>query len=276
MASLLTIPREIRDEIYGWALLDTLASSRSRDLQRERKRITYSPDDPETIFGEGSVRYPVHTSLPPTHALLHTTRQLRNEFLDTVKRLGKLKYKVDLIHREDKGILVPTWISIPCLPCFVNKVDELEVHWRPRGSKTSSVMSYVGYDQERWQPNGLSASLAMLQRFVERGIYLLSKKKRQKVHIGLLAIHLDLEVERDEEEVSLLARETGNFLNDWMVGDTDFAYDDNAREREDAQFRLLADKIDRIQLHVNGTLGREWELSEVTAKRDSERPRNAD
>jgi hypothetical protein len=276
MASLLTIPREIRDEIYGWALLDTLASSRSQDLRRERKRITYSPDDPETIFGEGSVRYPVHTSLPPTHALLHTARQLRNEFLDSVKRLGKLKYKVDLIHREDKGILDPIWISVPCLPCFVNKVDELEVHWCSRVSETSSVMSYVGYDQERWQSNGLSASLAMLQRFVERGIYLLSKKKRQKVHIGLLAIYLDMEVESDEEEVPLLARETSNFLNDWMVGDTDFAYDDNAREREDAQFRLLAGKIDRIQLHVNGTLGREWELSEVTAKRDSERPRNVD
>jgi hypothetical protein len=103
----------------------------------------------------------------------------------------------------------------------------------------------------------------MLQRFVERGIY-------------LLAIYLDMEVESDEEEVPLLARETSNFLNDWMVGDTDFAYDDNAREREDAQFRLLAGKIDRIQLHVNGSLGREWELSKVTAKRDSERPRNAD
>jgi hypothetical protein len=62
----------------------------------------------------------------------------------------------------------------------------------------------------------------MLQRFVERGIYLLSKKKRQKVHIGLLAIYLDMEVESDEEEVPLLARETSNFLNDWMVGDTYF------------------------------------------------------
>jgi hypothetical protein len=118
--------------------------------------------------------------------------------------------------------------------------------------------------------------LALLQRFVERGVYLLSKKKRQKVQIGLLAIHLDTGSERDEEEVAELGENTGDFLNDWLVGDTDFAYDEDSREREDVQFKLLAGKINRIQLLVNSTWRREWELREVTAKRYAERPRNLD
>ena len=123
MPTLLTIPREIRDQIYGWTLSDTLASFQSRDLQRERKRLTHFPSDPETLFGEDAVQYPVHTSLPPAHGLLHTTRQIRNEFLDSIKRLGSIRYKVDLVDRKDRGVLAPTWISVPCLPCFTDRID---------------------------------------------------------------------------------------------------------------------------------------------------------
>jgi hypothetical protein len=273
MPSLLTIPREIRDQIYDWALSDTLASFRSRDLQRERKTILYSPSDPETVFGENAVQYPVHTSLPPAHALLHTTRQLRYEFLDSIKRLGSIRYKVDLVERKDTGVLAPTWIFIPC---FADQIDVLEVHWRVRSGKngkTSSMVTSVG-DSERYNYDSFNASLALLQRFVERGVYLLSKKKRRKIHVGLLEIHLNIGPEIDELELDELAEETCLFLDDYLIGELSSIYDLEARQREDAQFEMLAGKIDRIQLHANGALKREWELHDAVAKR--ERARNAE
>jgi hypothetical protein len=274
MPSLLTIPREIRDEIYGWALLETLASSRSKDLQRERKTITYSPSDPETFYGEEAVRYPVHTSLPPTNALLHTTRQIRHEFLDSIKRLGSLRYKVDLTDRKDKGVLAPTWISVPC---FADRIDVLEVQWRCRFGKTSSIATYVGDDQNGWSGQSFSASLALLQRFVERGIYLLSKKKARKIHIGLLEIQINLGADSTQQWASEFVEETGRFLDCWMIGDEAGAYDPDSRAREEAQWRLLAGKIDRVELHANGALQREWVISEMVVKRDeAERVRNAE
>jgi hypothetical protein len=274
MPNLLSIPREIRDDIYGWALLETLPSSRCRDLQRERKRVTYSPSDPETFYGEEAVRYPVHTSLPPTHALLRTTRQLRHEFLDSIKRLGSLRYKVDLTDRKDKGVLAPTWISVPC---FSDRIDVLEVHWRPRAWKTSSIVTYKGDDEDDFVGDSFSASLVLLQRFVERGIYLLSKKKARKIHIGLLEIHLNAGAEMSELELSPLVEEICQFLDDWMIGDRVGAFDQDARQREDAQFRLLASKVDRVQLHANGALKREWEVREIVAKRaERELVRNAE
>ena len=48
MPNILTIPREIRDEIYKWGLLDTLASCESSPLQRGRKRVAYDAANPET------------------------------------------------------------------------------------------------------------------------------------------------------------------------------------------------------------------------------------
>jgi hypothetical protein len=215
MPSLLTIPREIRDQIYDWALSGSLASSRSRDLQRERKHITYSPSDPETLFGEDCVQYPVHTSLPPAHGLLHTTRQIRQEFLDSIKRLGGIRYKVDLVDRKDNGVLAPTWVSVPC---FTDRIDVLEVHWRVRTSKTSSMITSVG-DSEQYIFNGWEGSLALLQRFVERGIYLLSKKKRRKIHIGVLEVHMNGGLEIDKVELDEFAEVASVFLDDYLIGE---------------------------------------------------------
>jgi hypothetical protein len=273
MPTLLSIPREVRDEIYGWALLDTLPSSRSRGLQRERKTVTYSRTDPETHYGEEAVRYPVHTSLPPTNALLSTARQIRREFLDSIKRLGSLRYKVDLTDRKDNGILAPTWISVPFL---TDRIDVLEVQWRARSGKTSSIATYVGDNENGWQENGFCASVALLQRFVERGIYLLSKKKSRKIHIGLLEIHLNTTDEIGKSELAKMVEEIILMLDEWIIGNLVVGYQDECKQKEDAQFRLLAGKVDRMQIHSNGALKHEWELSEEVAKRDeAERMRNA-
>jgi hypothetical protein len=264
MPNLLTIPREIRDQIYDWTLSDTLASSRSRDLQRQRTRVKYSHSDPETYFGEETVQYPVHTSLPPANGLLHTSRKIRHEFLDSIKRLSSIRYKVDLVDRKDTGILAPTWISVPF---FTDRIDVLEVHWRVRSGKTSSTVTSAG-DSERFIYNGFSGSLALLQRFVERGVYLLSKKKRSKIHIGVLEIHLNTGVEVEKEELERFVEEACLFLDEYLIGDMNSIWDNEARQREDAQFELLAGKIDRIQLHANDPLKREWELSDAVAKRE--------
>jgi hypothetical protein len=268
MPTILTIPREIRDQIYGWTLSETLASFQSRDLQRERKRLTHFPSDPETLFGEDAVQYPVHTSLPPAHGLLHTTRQIRHEFLDSIKRLGSIRYQVDLVDRQDRGVLAPTWISVPCLPCFTDRIDVLEVNWRVRLGKTSSIVTSVG-DSDVYLCNAINGSLAMLQRFVERGVYLLSKKKRHKVHIGLLEIHLNGGAEIDEETLDEYAIETCSFLDDYLLGEvSSIYYEVEKRQTFDAQFEMLASKIDRIQLYANGTLKQEWELHDAVAKRE--------
>jgi hypothetical protein len=269
MPTLLTMPREIRDQIYDWTLSDTLASSRSRDLQRERKRVTHFPFDPETLFGEDTVQYPVHTSLPPAHGLPHTTRQIRHEFLDSIKRLGSLRYKVDLVDRKDRGVLAPTWISVPCLPCFTDRIDVLEVNWRLRLGKTSSVVTSVG-ESDYYLCNAINGSLALLQRFVERGVYLLSKKKRRKVHIGLLEIHLNGGADIDEETLDEYAIDACSFLDNYLLGEVSSVYDDYDQKREtfDAQFELLVSKIDRIQLYANSTLKQEWELRDAIAKRE--------
>jgi hypothetical protein len=270
MPSLLTIPREIRDEIYDWALHLPLTSSVDRSLQRQRKRVAYTTSDPESYFGEEIVRYSEQTTLPPTHGLLSATRQLRAEFLDSVRRFGSIRYKVDLSDRKDNGLVSPTWISVPI---FTDKVDILEAQWRIRPGKTSSIATFAGDDISEIQSNGFSASLAMLQRFVERGVYLLSKKKRRNIHIGLLSINMDTTVEMSTTETEESVEEFISTLEQWMIGLEGYetmAWDTAAKEREDAQFRMLADKIGKLEFKLNGVLKREFVLSEMLEKRDQE------
>jgi hypothetical protein len=270
MPSLLTIPREIRDEIYEWALHSPLTSSADRSLQRERKRIAHNISDTDTYYGEEIVRYPLQTTLPPTHGLLRATRQLRTEFLESVRRLGPIRYKVDLSDRKDNGLVSPTWISVPI---FTDKVDVLEAQWRIRSGKTRSTATFAGDDVPEFQGQGFSATLAMLQRFVERGVYLLSKKKRRNIHIGLLAIDMDTPAEMSQTEAEEFTEEFVKSLEYWMIGNEgfqSFAWDPDAKEREDGQFRSLAQKIGKVGFSLNGVVKREWILSEMLVKRDHE------
>jgi hypothetical protein len=94
----------------------------------------------------------------------------------------------------------------------------LEVNWRVRLGKTSSIVTSVG-DSDVYLCNAINGSLAMLQRFVERGVYLLSKKKRRKVHIGLLEIQLNGGAEIDEATLDEYAIETCSFLDDYLLGE---------------------------------------------------------
>jgi hypothetical protein len=277
MPNILTIPREIRDEIYKWGLLDTLASAESRALQRERKRVAYTASDPETLYGEDSVRYPQHTSLPPTYALLHTSRQIRAELLERVKRMGPLRYRIDLTNRDDKDVLYPTWISVPVLPGLGERgrVDVLECVLRVRRRKTSSVCTVDGDEDGGFEGDVFFGGLGLLQRFVERGVYFLSKKKAEKISVGLLAIDVDksseyLTPERSINEVD----EFADRLDKWMRGLDEFGTGEQEEwDREDRQFRFLASKIDRLSLSLKGNLRREWDLKDMITKRDEERLR---
>ena len=258
MPHILSLPRELRDEIYKWGLLDDLASAKSRTLQRERKRVSHSATDPETYYGEESVRYPEHTSLPPTYPLLQTSRQLRAELLDSVKRMGPLRYKIDLANRDDQDVLYPTWISVPM---FSKTVDVLDVEVRVRSGKTSSVCSVVGDDGIEYEGDVYSAGLVLLQRFLERGVYFLSKKKAKKIKVGLLAVNINTHEYVNEESLV----ET---LEEWMIGQNDLGGGQDVKEREDKQFRFLAERIESVRLSVNGRLSREWNLKDVLELRD--------
>lgn len=275
MPNFLSLPRELRDEIYKWGLLDTLASAKDRCLQHDRKRVSHSPKsfsrdlaaDPKIGYHEGEevVRYPEHTSLPPTHSLLHTSRQLRAELLDSIKRLGPVKYKIDLTGREDKHALYPTWISVPL---FARHVDILEVQLRIRPGQTSSICSTPDDEGRECDGDTFSGGIALLERFLERGIYFLSKKKAQRITVGLLDIQVDslpdVEEERAIKDIDTIA----DRVESWMLGTQQNGVGDE-KEKEERHFRFLASRIESLRLSFQGNLRREWDLQTMMKRRDA-------
>jgi hypothetical protein len=112
--------------------------------------------------------------------------------------------------------------------------------------------------------------LVLLQRFVERGVYFLSKKKAQKISIGLLAIHVDRPYYVTDEDAAREVDEFAEFLDEWMRGVTVLGALPDAKEREDRQFRFLAGKVEKVSLSAKKNLRKEWDMREMLEKRDEE------
>lgn len=174
-----------------------------------------------------------------------------------------MRYKVDISTREDNGLIAPTWIAVPL---FTDRIDILEVQWRFRAKKTSSIATFVGDDVTKWG-SGFNSTLAMLQRFVERGVYLLSKKKRRSIHIGLLDINMDTSADMPREQIETMTDEIVRSVDEWMIGEEYFGWDDDRKRREDGQFDLLSDKLDRLRFRVNRVLKNEWVVADEVEKR---------
>ena len=293
MPSFFSIPLELREDIYRKLLNSPLVSKPSlRPRQRISKEqqsakesafdsvssatnstkeasdegavpkamisglTTQELGETEYYDGEESVRYSLAKPLPPTHSLLHTCRQVRAEMLDIVRR-SELRYKIRLAFREDKDTLYPTWISVPALS---NRIDVLEVEIRVRQGKTSSLFSTAAGDDDEREYGGDSTfgGLVLLRRFLERGVYFLSKKKAQNITIGLLLLHIvpkDLDREPDE-----LFEVTSNSVNDLLL-DND---DDYIGEE---LIRFFAERIDRFSYQV-GEQRKDWNMRDVISERD--------
>jgi hypothetical protein len=200
------------------------------------------------------------------HSLLHTSRQIRAELLETLS-LTRLHYKIDLGVRGDTDTLYPTWIFVPALS---HRVDVLDVTLRIRRGKTSSLCSMNGDDDEP-EPEAdlVSGGLMLLRRFLDRGVYFLSKKKAQKITIGLLALHILLPKndEWDWKDSEELLKDISKSLDEWFHGDI-LEYDPpQERERQDELIRFLAERIGRFSCQI-GDAKREWDLKAVVAERE--------
>jgi hypothetical protein len=311
MPNFLSLPRELRDDIYRRILSGPLQTGTSRPSLRSRKRVSKqtskdvatdpasdssippaatsnspippaatsdsSPNEPSSSItnttpgagyydGEETVRYPLATPLPPMNSLLHTSRQIRAELLETLS-LTRLHYKMDLGFRNDTDILYPTWISVPA---FSHRVDVLDVNLRIRRGKTSSLCS-VQADDDELEPEGdiFSGGLMLLQRFLDRGVYFLSKKKAQKITVGLLAIHIlpPKDYDYNLKDSNELLKDVGQFLDEWFRGDTHEDSSPQERERQDELMRFFAERIDRLSCQIEDAR-REWDVKAVIAERE--------
>ena len=168
-------------------------------------------------------------------------------------------------------MLYPTWVSIPA---FAKHIDVLEVQLRLGLGKTTSVTSVS--DAESGYPESdndvFCGGLALLQRFLERGVYFLSKKKREKISVGKLAVHVHVPKEL-EKEMEDRAKEIADVLDKWMRGGLEpyggeSEGEGERREREDGQFRIFAGRVERVELSLVGKLERTWVLQEMLEVRE--------
>ena len=304
MPNFFSLPYELRDDIYKHVLSGNLPSSAARSLFGTRKRVskesppenvtdeestaslstqtgkeeesgkkrsdaTSGSDDVGYYDGEENIRYPVNTPLPPGNALLRASRQLRAELQDRISR-SRIHYKIHLTFREGKSIVYPSWVSIPA---FTDRIDVLDVELRFCPSKTSSLCSANGDDQSE-EGDPLEGSMALLERFLERGVDFLSKKKSgRKITVGLLAVTITLKGLEDralksDDEYRESLDELSSEINDWFRdpghSDSPFPFE---IERANQLICFVAERIDRFSIQIKDAR-REWDMKKVLADRN--------
>ncbi|KAF2794621.1 hypothetical protein K505DRAFT_324657 [Melanomma pulvis-pyrius CBS 109.77] len=122
MASLLSLPRELRDEILGLVLLSRPRAHGTSEVAFGEGAETLvnscpSKEKAEDIFlnHTGSLKF-----VPAFSALLLTNWQLHEETKDALHRIpaNGLEYELEIEFREERGFYF-TWKSIPKLSRFV-------------------------------------------------------------------------------------------------------------------------------------------------------------
>jgi hypothetical protein len=278
MPNFMSIPRELRDEIFHWMLKDPAKASPG-----SRKKV--SPSDPETVVEEQPVRYPQNTTPPTTHSILQTCRQLRAEVADAVRRLGPLRYSITLTDVADSRRIYPTWHSVPML---ASHVDELDVYYKIRSGKTSSIVSYLGEDfdaddtrgeeyRSRVNEDPVMASLILLRRFLERGPQFLSRKKQRPITLGVLAIRFDYPPGMRPEEVDEQIEEVLDWFQKMTFGrlDDDDSLLDDRQEMYDDLVTFICGRVSRITITLGKVQRRDWDLKTLLKRRDRLRAEEA-
>ena len=184
--------------------------------------------------------------------------------LDSVTRTP-LHYKIDLAFRDDTATYDPTWISVPSLAYHV---DVLDVDLRVRPGKTSSLCSINDDDTREREGDVFFGGLMLLRRFLDRGVLFLSKKKRQKITIGLLALNcLTQDVGTGGKKPKGLIDDIGEFLDEWLRGTNTFDNSPYTLERQDELLRFFSERIDRFSFRY-GDASREWDIKAAIASRE--------
>jgi len=115
MASLLTLPRELRDRILR--LVVSMPSKAPENHSTEIDRVNLTKD---VIFAQ--IRYKPRMNRTESIPTLLVSRQIHDETLAAINILpSKHTYQLDIM-LVDGLILYPTWLSIPTLTSVVDKV----------------------------------------------------------------------------------------------------------------------------------------------------------
>ena len=188
--TLLSIPREIRDQIYIAFLQLPDLPPKSPTSVEERIAMPQNGGRDKCIF----IRSPRHP-VPACDSLLECNKQIRNEVLD-ILRSGStdLDYALDIMSKGDR--LWPTWTLFPCLP---TRIANLNVHLRIFQNK-----SYGGTFWGDGGPGSIFTPLfQLLNGFFHHGPGFSYKKQTiPDVHVKMLRLTISHAVEQDQGEAA--------------------------------------------------------------------------
>ena len=168
MASLMIIPRELRDMILSFVLLENRPSPQSISEIEQQDRTF--PDERSAIY---SLTDPAEYR-SSTSSLLLTSKQLNAEMRE-VMHGAPVNYKLDVKFLRD-SYLVPTWTSIPVRS---SRIDRLEATFQSLGAYQRPVkdLNLKGGPRRRdiWKRSSGRAPLhvrpfySLLERFLKFG-----------------------------------------------------------------------------------------------------------
>lgn len=252
MSTFLSVPREIRDNIYLFVLLSESPAPTPPWLRRS--------EPPQHEYDKFvGISYPLAPPPLASYALLLACRQVSAEVQDIIsilKNTVPLRYKIDAVF-DGQNFSYWTWVS---MPYFSLHIDIVDVELRFFGAiLTDDPERQVG---EYTSDNRLTRQLyVLLFRFMEHGPRFLAPKARSELQMRVMNVNIPRtneihlpnmkSVEIDRSGFSpTLGRPSPESVSYEIYSDL------RVFNRPDYD---LSENIERINILVDGKLQHEWE-----------------
>lgn len=193
MASLISIPEELRDHIVELVLTNERDQPSATEAQHsDRAAITRTSREGTLSWGDGpkNVLYETTPTIPSSHGLLLVNKHLHKQTTQALSRLFPhgLDYKLDVLFLNE-SILHPTWLSVPARR---NQINTINVTIRTFGRNTNtSRNAFRGGDGSG--PGFVWMFYWLLQHFLACGVSTVDvEASRRKAERWVEQIKLDL------------------------------------------------------------------------------------
>lgn len=259
MSSLLTIPREIRDQILELVIFSHRAPPKSpTEPPQERASLDNPRRFSSWSYGPENVKYDQQDIVPNSLSLLLVNRQLSAETKSTLERFP-ISYYLDVMIVNEQE-LHPTWLSVPA---FSNRIDNVVVTFRIFGTREPGgrSMFIIG---DGSPPQITWCFYNLMEVFLKCGpiANLKTGLRRKDVSINTLTLDFVSPPNAESDIASLLMRP------DWLA---DFVNDYNHTLLQMSYHTawygmIMYERIGTIRYYVDGQLSTQHDLDVLLAK----------
>jgi hypothetical protein len=248
MANLLSLPREIRDQVFSILLFDPLLASLPSIAEVRKRNNRRDPDD----ISARKVRYPSQVpTKSPIDRLLGVNRQLHDEVQEAIthfQKCGGAAMTLDLL-LEDNRFFFPSWIQV--LP-YAMPVKTMHIQIRPFAEvNATDADPFVA----SWRLGHL------INNFLKSGPRFISATRTKAVIVENLVLYVFLDPALEDPRTASRSRAQVEAFQKFLISHIDGFLTVKDKRYHVPWGPMLLSRIQKLTIMVGGKVAKEVDIA---------------